>query len=82
MSLHPMINLGEKTENNWSYLATFKQFFECRIFILGLLKLNIKPGQDMPDFLNQTVVNTYYNSIGHGMELKYFLFAQFWLNAH
>ena len=32
-------------------LATLNRFFECRMVVFGLLKLNIKARHDIPEFL-------------------------------
>ena len=77
-------------DNDSSHIATLNPFFVCRIVIVGLLELNIKPRQDIPEdkiYQNSSTldckpfINTYY-SIGHRLELKCFLFAQLLLNAH
>ena len=57
-------------------LATLKQFFACRIVILGLLKKSIKDRQDIKEFFTENVF------LIHVIALNFFLFAQFLLNAH
>ena len=57
-------------------------FFAYRTVVLGLFKLNIKARYEIREFLNATFfIDTSYR-IWHRLELKYFHFAQFLLNAH
>ena len=56
-------------------------FFLCvyRIVVLWLFKLNIKTRHEIPE--RKPLIDT-SNHIQHRLELKYFLFAHFLLNAH
>ena len=59
----------------------------CRIVTLRFLKFNIqiKARQDTPEFLTAILLlmqsSYWWYSIGHRLELKYFLLAQFLLNT-
>ena len=69
----------KKTVYDSSHLATLNRFFACRIVVLWLLKLNIKRYTRILDC--KPFIDTCYR-IEHRLELKYFHFAQFLLNAH
>ena len=43
--------LPKQTVYDWSHIATLNHLFACRIVMVGLLELNIKAGQDTPEFL-------------------------------
>ena len=58
---------------------------QCQSGVLGLLRLNIKARHEIPDFLNANLWSIripLHRRIGHRLELKYFHYAQFLLNAH
>ena len=65
------------TQIYWLHWSNKNRFFACRTFI-GLFKLNLKARQDIPEFLT---LNLWHSCIWLQLELNYFLFTHFSLNA-
>ena len=70
-----------------SHVATLNKFSVCRIVVLGLLNLQLKSNikarychYSYWHNILQFIYTCYCN--GHRLDLKYFHFAQFLLNAH
>ena len=66
-----------------TYFATGNRFFECRIVVLSQIAQVEYQGQAQNTRIleRKPLINTSY-CIRHRLELKYFHFAQFLLNAH
>ena len=76
------MSLYRSTEKN-GILLVISRNFEQRIINFGMLKLNIKTRQDIPEFLTANLLSIHIIAFDIVWSLNFFfLFAQFLLNTH
>ena len=72
----------KKTVYNFSYLPFWNWFFECRIVVLRLLRLNIKARKDIPEFLNANLSSIHLIAFDIDLSWNIFYITQFLVIPH